>query len=90
MKIVLGSRDYTDAQCGFKAGKRRVIEEILPLIRNRNWFFESEMLYIAQKKGFRIAEIPVTWRESDFSGIKLYKAIWEFITNGIKLRFRKI
>lgn len=90
MKIILGAKRYTDGQCGFKAVNRRVREELLPLIKNKSWFFESEMLYIAQLKGFKIKEIPVNWVESDFSGILLYKAILEFIKYGIGIRFRKI
>jgi len=90
MKLVLAPKMYTDAQCGFKAVNQKVIKKLLPLIKNRNWFFESEMLYIAQRKGFKIKEIPVTWKESEFSGIKLYKAIAEFVKNSIELRFRRI
>jgi glycosyltransferase involved in cell wall biosynthesis len=90
MKIILGAKSYTDGQCGFKAVSRRVVSEILPLIRNRNWFFESEMLYIAERKGFRIKEVPVIWVESEFSGMSLYRAIFEFIRCGLGLRFRKI
>jgi hypothetical protein len=90
MKIILGARTYTDGQCGFKAVNPRVVKEILPLVRNRNWFFESELLYIAERKGFRIKEIPVNWKESEFSGMKLYKAIFEFIRYGIGLTMRKI
>lgn len=89
MKIVLGAKSFTDGQCGFKAVNQRVVREMLPFIRNRNWFFESEMLYIAQKMNFKIKEIPVHWKESEFSGILLYKAIFEFIRCGIGLRFRK-
>ena len=76
--------------CGFKAVSPRVVREILPLVRNRNWFFESEMLYIAERKGFRIKEVPVDWKESEFSGIRLYKAILEFIKCSISLRLRKL
>jgi hypothetical protein len=90
MKIILGARTYTDAQCGFKAVSPRVVKEILPLVRNRNWFFESELLYIAEHKGLSIKEIPVNWKESEFSGMKLYRAILEFIRCGISLRLRRL
>ena len=90
MPIVLGSKDYSDSQCGFKAINRRCIEELLPQIRNRSWFWESEMLYIAQRKGFRIREIPVRWVESEFSGLVLYKAIFEFLGCSLRLRIRRL
>jgi len=89
-KIVLGAKAYTDSQCGFKAVNRKFVKKILPLVRNRNWFFESEMLYIAQRKDMKIKEIPIVWTESEFSGLTLYKAIWEFVKSSIALRFRKI
>jgi glycosyltransferase involved in cell wall biosynthesis len=90
MKIVLGAKTYTDGQCGFKAVSPRVVREIIPRVKNRNWFFESEMLYIAERKGLRIKEVPVHWTESEFSGMLLYRAIFEFIRCIIGLRFRRL
>ena len=90
IKLVLVIRDYTDLQCGFKAVNQRVIKELLPLVENKNWFFESELLYLAQKKRFKGKEIPVRWTESEFSRLPLYKAILEFLKCGFELRFRKI
>jgi len=90
MKIVLRAKTYTDGQCGFKAVSPRIVREVLPLVRNRSWFFESEMLYIAERMKMMITEVPVSWTESEFSGISLYRAIGEFIRCGFGLRFRKI
>lgn len=89
IKILLGAKSYTDAQCGFKAVSQRVVKEILPLVKSRDWFFESEMLYIGQRKKFTILEFPVQWKESKFSSINLYKAIWEFMKASVKINFRK-
>lgn len=90
MKLVLGAKTYSDAQCGFKAVNQKVIRELLPLVKNRTWFFESELMFIAQRKKFAILEIPVKWKESKFSGLTLYKAIWEFITSSFTLVFRRL
>ncbi len=89
MKLILGAKTYTDAQCGYKAINRKVALEVIPLIHNKNWFFESELLYIAQRKKMSILEVPVIWKESKFSGLTLYKAIWEFIKSSVFIRFRK-
>jgi len=89
LKIILGTR-YKDAQCGFKAISKKSAYELLPLVKDRVWFFESELLYIAQKKGYKIAEIPVIWNESKFSSLNLLKVVPEFFIKMIKLRFRKI
>jgi len=89
LKFFMGVKTYSDAQCGFKAVNIDAAKKLLPLVRNKNWYFESELLYIAEKKGYSIHEIPVTWTESDFSGLKLYKAITEFLKCSFELRFRR-
>ncbi len=78
-----------DAQCGLKAINARVVREILPLIRDRVWFWESEMLYVAHRKGFSIKEIPVVWTENKVSGVNLLKIIPNFIRNVLRLRFTR-
>jgi len=88
-RLILGMK-YSDMQCGFKAIKREVAKKILPLIKNKKWFFETEILYIADKKGYKIKEIPIIWKESKFSGINIYKAGLEFLKSTLELRFRKI
>ena len=91
MKIILNTK-YTDSQCGFKAVNKKVVKEILPLVKDKFWFFETEFLYIAQKKGFKIKEIPIMWEEDITlkSGVNLIKIIFDFIEKVILLRLRKI
>mgnify|MGYP001594412604 CR=1 FL=1 len=79
-----------DPQCGFKAVTPKVVKEILPLIKDKVWFWESEMVYLAYKKGFRIKEVPVIWTERKISGVNLVKIIPGFIKNVIRMRFTKI
>lgn len=79
-----------DAQCGFKAVNRRVVQEILPLIKDKVWFWESEMLYLAHKKGCMIKEIPVVWTERKISGVNMMKIIPNFIKNVIRMRLTKL
>ena len=88
IKIILGAK-YKDVQCGFKAINKRV-PEIFDLVKDRKWFFETEFLYLAQKKGFKIIDVPVIWNESKFSSINLLKVVPEFFIKMIKLRFRKL
>ena len=90
LKVVLNVK-FTDGQCGFKGITNSAAKIILPLIKDREWFFESEMMYIAEKKGLKIKEIPVVWEETNLqSGIKLRKVIPEFLKKIILLRLRKI
>jgi len=52
---------FSDAQCGFKAIRTDVARELLPLVEDTNWFFDTEMLVLAQRAGLRIHEVPVDW-----------------------------
>jgi putative flippase GtrA len=51
----------TDAQCGFKAMRRDAAAELLPLVEDNEWFFDTEVLVTAQRIGLRIHEVPVDW-----------------------------
>ncbi len=51
----------SDAQCGFKAGRTQVVKRLLPLVEDEGWFFDTEMLVVAERNGLRIHEVPVDW-----------------------------
>ena len=52
---------FTDAQCGFKAIRADVARRLLPLVEDTGWFFDTEMLVLAERAGLRIHEVPVDW-----------------------------
>jgi glycosyltransferase involved in cell wall biosynthesis len=52
---------FTDAQCGFKAIRADVARQLLPHVGDTGWFFDTELLVIAQRAGLRIHEVPVDW-----------------------------
>ncbi|MFT4218143.1 MAG: glycosyltransferase family 2 protein [Micropruina sp.] len=52
---------FSDAQCGFKAMRTDVARRLLPLVEDTNWFFDTELLVLAQRSGLRIHEVPVDW-----------------------------
>jgi putative flippase GtrA len=52
---------FSDAQCGFKAIRRDVAAQLLPLVQDTGWFFDTELLVLAERSGLRIAEVPVDW-----------------------------
>ena len=52
---------FSDAQCGFKAVRADVARALLPLIEDENWFFDTELLVLAQRGGLRILDVPVDW-----------------------------
>ena len=60
LRMALRSR-CTDAQCGFKALRRQAAAQLLPLVEDDEWFFDTELLVTAQRVGLRIHEVPVEW-----------------------------
>jgi putative flippase GtrA len=62
---------FTDAQCGFKAIRSDVAAQILPLVEDTGWFFDTEMLVLAERSGLRIQEIPVDWVDDPDSRVDI-------------------
>lgn len=62
---------FSDAQCGFKAITRRAAGQLLPQIEDAGWFFDTELLIIAEKAGFRIFDLPVSWIEDLDSRVRI-------------------
>jgi putative flippase GtrA len=60
LRTLMGAR-FSDAQCGFKAIRRDQARALLPLIQDNGWFFDTELLVLAERAGLRIHEIPVDW-----------------------------
>ena len=52
---------FSDAQCGFKAARTDVLRDLLPAVRDQAWFFDTELLVLAQRRGLRVHEVPVDW-----------------------------
>ncbi len=68
---------FWDAQCGFKGVTRRVVKDVIPLVQDQAWFFDTELLLIAEKNGYRLKEIPVAWVDDPDSRVKIVKTAWE-------------
>jgi len=72
LRLVLRTR-VSDAQCGFKAVRRGVLDSLLPLVADDGWFFDTELLVAAERLGLRIHEVPVTWVEDGDSTVRLVR-----------------
>ena len=70
LRGVLGAR-FSDAQCGFKAVRADVARQLLPLVADTGWFFDTELLVIAERAGLRIHEVPVDWIDDPDSRVDI-------------------
>jgi len=68
---------FSDAQCGFKGLSRAAKEILVPQIEDPRWFFDTELLVLAEKQGFRMHEIAVEWTEDLESTVKVASTIIE-------------
>ncbi|MGH7261039.1 MAG: glycosyltransferase [Nitrospiraceae bacterium] len=65
------STRFSDAQCGFKAIRREVAEHLLPHVEDNGWFFDTELLVLAERSGLRIHEVPVDWVDDPDSRVHI-------------------
>jgi putative flippase GtrA len=72
LRIVFRNR-FRDAQCGFKAVRSDVAKQLLPWIVDESWFFDTELLLLAERNGFRISEIPVDWVDDPDSRVNVVR-----------------
>jgi putative flippase GtrA len=63
----------SDAQCGFKAIRGDVARRLLPLVEDTGWFFDTELLVLAERSGLRIHEVPVDWIDDPDSRVDIVK-----------------
>lgn len=68
---------FSDAQCGFKAITSRAAHHLLPLVEDSAWFFDTELLVLAQRSGLRIAEVPVDWYDDPHSSVDVPRTVRE-------------
>jgi len=87
MLAMFPRKGFRDAQCGFKAITRQAAAELLPLVKDQAWFFDSELLLKARARGHRIYELPVRWVDDPGSRVKIAKTAWEDIKGMWRVRF---
>jgi putative flippase GtrA len=64
---------FSDAQCGFKALRRESALQLLPLVKDDEWFFDTELLVTAERLGLRISEVPVDWVDDPDSRVQIVR-----------------
>lgn len=85
LKNMLGV-SFSDAQCGFKAITRLAATKLLPQVEDTGWFFDTELLALAEKQGYRIFELPVRWVERDKSHVRMFSTARADLAGLFRLR----
>jgi glycosyltransferase involved in cell wall biosynthesis len=89
LRTVLSAR-FADAQCGFKAGRTEVIRALLPDVKDNAWFFDTELLILAQRRGLRIYQLPVAWTEDPDSKVDIVGTALADLRGVARLRFARL
>jgi len=72
LRTTLAAR-FSDAQCGFKAARTEIAQALLPSVEDQAWFFDTELLLLAERNGLRIHEVPVDWVDDPDSRVDVLR-----------------
>jgi dolichyl-phosphate beta-glucosyltransferase len=84
---VLLSLRFKDTQCGFKAFRGEAARALFPLQRIEGWGFDAEILFLAKKSGFKVAEVPVVWGHDARTRIKPLEDGWRMLAETLRIRW---
>ena len=88
IRIMFPRKTFRDAQCGFKAVSPEVCRRVLPLVENNGWFFDTELLLLSLRAGYRIEEIPVHWEDDPDTRVRILSTAMEDLRGLLRVRFR--
>ncbi|MBV9315461.1 MAG: bifunctional glycosyltransferase family 2/GtrA family protein [Pseudonocardia sp.] len=84
IRLAHGAR-FSDAQCGFKAARAEVIRPLLGHVHDGAWFFDTELLLLAEYNGLRVHEVPVDWVEDVDSRVQVWRTAWDDIRGLVRV-----
>lgn len=79
MVRLISRSKLSDFQCGFKGITKKAAEQILPMIKDGRWFFDTELLLMAEKRGYKIHQEPVLWTDDLDSTVRIFETAKEDI-----------
>ena len=86
LHLGLGAK-FSDAQCGFKAITAVAARRLVPAVHDQAWFFDTELLILAQRAGMRIHEVPVDWTDDPDSRVDIARTAMDDLSGIVRLRF---
>jgi glycosyltransferase involved in cell wall biosynthesis len=85
VRLALGAR-FSDAQCGFKAISQPAAHALVPLVEDNGWFFDTELLVLAERHGCRILDLPVAWKDDPDTRVRLWSTAIADLKGLLRLR----
>jgi glycosyltransferase involved in cell wall biosynthesis len=85
INLLMGTK-LRDTQCGFKAIRRECAQKLLPLIQDTGWFWDTELLLLAAKAGWRVTFLPVRWVEDPDTRVKIGSTVWRDLKGLFRMR----
>ena len=84
LRTVFATR-VRDAQCGFKAARADVARRLLPSVQDEGWFFDTELLLLAEHNGLRIHQVPVDWIDDADSRVRVARTALDDLTGAARM-----
>ncbi|MFD8597034.1 glycosyltransferase [Kitasatospora sp. NPDC059646] len=81
---------FSDAQCGFKAGRTEVVKRLLDRVEDNAWFFDTELLLLAEASGLRIHEVPVDWVDDPDSRVDIVRTALDDLRGMLRVARRTL
>lgn len=88
VRALLGSA-LQDHQCGFKAFRKDLVVPLMDEVIDRKWFWDTELLVLAQRKGLKVVEIPIEWREMEGSRFSLIRDSYHMARSMLNFKLRR-
>ncbi|WP_433465854.1 dolichyl-phosphate beta-glucosyltransferase [Spirillospora sp. CA-128828] len=79
---------FSDAQCGFKAARTEIVQALLPAVEDEEWFFDTELLLLAERVGLRVHEVPVDWTDDPDSRVDIVRTALDDLRGMARVRRR--
>ncbi|MFI6511140.1 glycosyltransferase [Streptosporangium sp. NPDC050855] len=89
LRSAMGAR-FSDAQCGFKAARTEIAQALLPLVEDEEWFFDTELLLLAERHGLRIHEVPVDWVDDPDSRVDIVRTARDDLRGMVRVARRTL
>ena len=86
VKAFFPRRRVVDTQCGFKALTRQAVHDLVPLVEDQTWFFDTELLLRAEQRGYTVHQIPVQWVEDLDSRVRIVQTAVDNVKGLIRMR----